>query len=72
MTGLATAVSALYSVTDAHSGSAHLVKEDALIAGRRSGCFRAVCGARVLAASLTVEERGHCKKCVQRVQRVQR
>ncbi|MFN2496487.1 MAG: hypothetical protein ABR608_11360 [Pseudonocardiaceae bacterium] len=71
MTGLAVAVPLRYPVTDAHTLEAHLVAEDALIAGRRSGCYRAACGAVVLAASLTVEERDYCRPCA-RQQRAER
>lgn len=53
----------LYAVTDARTLVAHLVVEDALVTGRRSGCFRTVCGELVLAASLTVEERFYCRSC---------
>lgn len=52
-----------YPVTDAGSLTAHLVSEDALAAGRRAGRFQAVCGERVLAASLTTQERTHCQLC---------
>ena len=63
MTGVVVAEPLLYAVTDAPTLGAHLVAEDAILAGRRAGRYRAVCGSVVLAASLTAEEHGHCKKC---------
>jgi hypothetical protein len=42
----------------------HRVTDDAFAAGRRNGgCYRAVCGVFVLAASLTAPGRGHCPTC---------
>lgn len=43
----------LLTMTDAHTGDAHLVTEEAVIAGRRAGRYVAVCGSKVLAASMT-------------------
>jgi len=53
---------ALPAVTDT-AGTAHLVTDDAMAAGRAAGCYLAVCGAVVLAASLTTPESGHCRAC---------
>lgn len=53
----------LYLMTDAATLCAHLVAEDAVIAGRRAGEYQAACGTLVQAASLTAEERSHCKRC---------
>lgn len=50
-------------MTDARTGEAHLVTEDAVIAARRAGGYPAVCGVEVLAASLTTPERGYCPSC---------
>lgn len=47
-------------------GTAHLVTEHAMAAGRRAGRYAAVCGAEVLAASLTAVERSHCRSCANR------
>ena len=54
---------AVFSVTDAHTGCEHLVTEDAIGVGRRSGRYAGVCGADVLAASLTAPGRGYCRSC---------
>lgn len=59
----AVAAPLLYRVTDARTLVAHLVAEDELAAGRRSGRFRTVCGEIMHAASLTVEERAYCRSC---------
>ncbi|HEU0090112.1 MAG TPA: hypothetical protein VFQ77_21075 [Pseudonocardiaceae bacterium] len=53
-------------MTDARIGRAHLITEDAAGAGRRAGCYRAVCGELVLAASLITPERGPCRACAHR------
>ncbi|MCA1672790.1 MAG: hypothetical protein LC799_11495 [Actinobacteria bacterium] len=53
---------ALLAVTDI-DGTAHLVTDEAMAAGRAAGRYLAVCDAVVLAASLTTPESGHCKKC---------
>ncbi|MGI9062907.1 MAG: hypothetical protein ACR2FQ_03675 [Pseudonocardiaceae bacterium] len=50
-------------VTDARTGRAHRVTDDEAAAGRHSGCYEAICGARVLAASLTAPDRGRCRPC---------
>ena len=53
------------AVTDL-SGCAHLVTEERFNAGRRSGRYVALCDALIASASLTVEERERCRKCVTR------
>ena len=45
------------------SGFTHLVTEECFTAGRRSGHYVAICDARVVSASLTVEERERCLGC---------
>ncbi|MGH3904303.1 MAG: hypothetical protein ACRDTE_08950 [Pseudonocardiaceae bacterium] len=55
-------VPVLVAVTGA-GGIAHLVRVEAMAAGRRVGCYGAVCGADVLAASLTEPESGRCRAC---------
>ena len=52
----------LFTVTGT-DGVAHLIAEDAMAAGRRAGRYLAVCGAQVLAASLTSPEHGRCRSC---------
>ncbi|MGH3815558.1 MAG: hypothetical protein ACRDUV_24425 [Pseudonocardiaceae bacterium] len=44
-------------------GTAHLVTDEAMAAGRAAGRYLAVCDAVVLAASLITPESGHCRKC---------
>lgn len=52
------------AMADATTGTAHLVTDESVAAGRRAGgLYVAVCGARVLAASLTMPERGQCQSC---------
>ncbi|MGH3904231.1 MAG: hypothetical protein ACRDTE_08585 [Pseudonocardiaceae bacterium] len=53
---------ALRAVTDV-DGTTHLVTDEAMAAGRAGGCYGAVCGDHVLAASLTMPEPRHCQKC---------
>lgn len=52
------------AVTDV-GGTAHLVTDDAMAAGRRAGRYVAVCGSEVIAASLTTPESRHCRACRQ-------
>ena len=56
---------ALLAVTDARTSLAHLVTLEAMTAGRSQGVYVAVCGAEVMASSLTAEESGHCRRCRQ-------
>ena len=53
----------LTAMTDARTDSEHLVTEHAMTVGRRAGRYRAVCGAPVLATSLTTPEGGRCRAC---------
>jgi len=50
-------------VTDARTRVEHLVPDESLAARRHAGRFLAVCGAEVLAASLTDPGRGRCRQC---------
>lgn len=60
-----TAPPRLVALTDARTGTAHLVTDDAMVAGRRAGGrYSAVCGIEVLPASLTAPERRSCPGCV--------
>lgn len=42
---------------------AHLVSDEAVVAGRRAGRYVAVCRADLLAASLTAETGRRCLRC---------
>lgn len=59
----------LYPVTDVRNRGVHLMTEDAAVAGRRVGRYAALCGAEVLAASLTTPEAGYCRSCIRGVDR---
>lgn len=50
-------------VVDTQTGEAHLVREDAMVTGLRSGRYVACCGVEVLAGSLTIPESGSCRAC---------
>jgi hypothetical protein len=50
-------------VVDSLTRVTHRVSGDALLAGRLAGIYHALCGARLLAASLTDPGRGHCTEC---------
>lgn len=50
-------------VVDALTSVAHRVSSAALLAGSRSGQYQALCGTRLLSASLTDPGRGRCAAC---------
>lgn len=50
-------------VVDALTRITHRVSSDALLAGSRSGRYEALCGTRLLSASLTDSGRGRCAAC---------
>jgi hypothetical protein len=50
-------------LVDARTRLAHQVSPDELQAGRARGDYQALCGARLLAASLTDPGRGRCPEC---------
>jgi glucokinase len=50
-------------VVDAQTQIRHRVSVEALLAGRLAGIYETLCGARVLAASLTDPGRGRCTEC---------
>ena len=51
-------------MADAQTHCAHLVTDDAAVAGRADGGrYLALCGAVVLAASLTMPETSYCALC---------
>jgi hypothetical protein len=61
---VATAPLLTIEMVDRCTEVAHRVTDEAFAAGRRDGgCYRAVCGAQVLPASLTAPARGHCPAC---------
>jgi len=51
-------------VVDSLTQVTHRVTGDALLAGRLAGQYKALCGVRLLAASLTDPGRGRCMACV--------
>ncbi|MGH3929813.1 MAG: hypothetical protein ACRDTF_07535 [Pseudonocardiaceae bacterium] len=51
-------------MTDA-TGGAHQVSEDAVVSGRRKGRYTALCGKKIIAASLTTLEQRHCGRCIE-------
>lgn len=50
-------------VVDSLTRITHRVSSDALLAGCLAGTYHALCGARLLAASLTDPGRGRCTEC---------
>lgn len=56
-------------ITDVRTGRVHLVTDEAMVAGRRAGCYLAVCGGEALAASLMAEAGKFCQLCRQQVRR---
>jgi hypothetical protein len=51
-------------MTDSRTNVTHHVTEEAMADGRRAGGrYRAICGARVLSASLTAPVRRRCQTC---------
>ena len=50
-------------LVDSRTQIMHRVTGDELLAGRRSGDYQALCGMRVLSASLTDPGRGRCAEC---------
>jgi hypothetical protein len=54
---------AAIDLVDSRTQIMHRVTGDELLAGRRTGDYQALCGMRVLAASLTDPGRGRCVEC---------
>lgn len=50
-------------ITDARTQVQHAVTDESVAQHRHAGRYRAVCGAQVLAASLTAPARGQCQSC---------
>lgn len=58
----------LVALADARTGEAHLVTDEAMVAGRRDGGrYVAACGVEVLPASLTAPDRRSCLDCASKV-----
>jgi hypothetical protein len=53
----------LVVLTDAQTGLAHLVRDEAAMQTHRNGRCRAVCGVTVLASSLAAPEGAACPRC---------
>lgn len=49
------------------AGVQHYLGEDAVARGRRTGCYVAVCGRAIFAASLTAPDGAVCASCRVRV-----
>lgn len=54
-------------MADARTQVAHLVTDESFAAHRHSGHYLALCGMRILAASLTAPDRGRCRACLIKV-----
>jgi hypothetical protein len=52
-------------IIDARTGEAHQVTTEAVDSGRDTGRYTAVCGAEVLAASLTAPPTRYCRFCAE-------
>lgn len=54
------------TMVDAQTLIEHLIALEDIAETRWQGRYTALCGAEVLAASMTTEERSHCRKCLRR------
>ncbi|MGQ0777150.1 MAG: hypothetical protein ACT4NY_22505 [Pseudonocardiales bacterium] len=54
------------SMFDSRTLIEHLIDLDVMTAARSRGCYIALCGADVLAASMATEERDFCRPCLRR------
>lgn len=52
-------------MTDAHTCVEHVVSDESAVEHRHCGRYLALCGAQVLAASLTAPARGRCRACLE-------
>jgi hypothetical protein len=50
-------------IIDARTQVEHLMSDESAMAHRHLGCYLALCGVRVLAASLAASDRGRCSVC---------
>jgi hypothetical protein len=57
------------SVVDARTGTLHRVAVETAALHRNSGCYPALCGVELPAASLTTPAADRCRKCVALIQR---
>jgi hypothetical protein len=53
----------LTGMVDAETSVEHLITDESAVAHRHAGRYLAVCGAQVLAASLTAPQRSRCPAC---------
>jgi hypothetical protein len=53
----------LTGMVDAETSVEHLITDESAVAHRHAGRYLAVCGAQVLAASLTAPQRSRCPVC---------
>jgi hypothetical protein len=54
-------------IVDARTSMEHLITDESAAAHRHAGRYLAVCGAQVLAASLTAPQRSRCPVCTRGV-----
>jgi hypothetical protein len=54
-------------IVDARTSMEHLITDESVAAHRHAGRYLAVCGAQVLAASLTAPQRSRCPACTRGV-----
>ncbi|MGQ0775513.1 MAG: hypothetical protein ACT4NY_14000 [Pseudonocardiales bacterium] len=54
------------TMVDAQTLTEHLIDLDIIAAGRSRGRYTALCGAEVLAASMTTEQSRFCEDCIRR------
>jgi hypothetical protein len=57
----------LTGMVDAETSVEHLITDESAVAHRHAGRYLAVCGAQVLAASLTAPQRSRCPACTRGV-----
>jgi hypothetical protein len=50
-------------IVDARTSMEHLITDESAVAYRHAGRYLALCGAQVLAASLTAPQRSRCPAC---------
>jgi hypothetical protein len=54
-------------IVDARTSMEHLITDESVVAHRHADRYLAVCGAQVLAASLTAPQRSRCPVCTRGV-----
>jgi hypothetical protein len=54
-------------IVDARTSMEYLITDESVVAHRQAGRYLAVCGAQVLAASLTAPQRSRCPACTRGV-----